>query len=155
MGIEYRGEEFLFAVEVEDALGDKLIRPFNQTGGSTSLSADEIELSSKDKTGMDYGAITQSVSLEGIITEGDEFVAYIKAAIRGKRFVKIYEINTRTKEAESGMYMISTFDREFSNGDFATYTLDGSLNGEVTEETLVEVPEGAPLEDTQTVPELP
>lgn len=154
MGIEYRGEEFLFAVEVEDAVGDKLIRPFNQTGGSTSISADEIELDTKDKTGSDYGKTTQSVSLEGIITEGDEFVAYIKAAIRGKRFVKIYEINTRTKEAEYGWYMISTFDREFSNGDFATYTLDGSLNGDVIEETLLEVPEGAPLEGMQTDPEV-
>lgn len=154
MGIEYRGDEFLFAVEVEDTLGVKLIRPFNQTGGSTSLSADEMELDSKDKSGSDYGKVSQSVSLEGIITEGDEFVAYIKAAIRGKRFVKIYEINTRTKEAEYGYYMISTFDREFSNGDFATYTLDGSLVGDVIEETLVEVPEGAPLEGMQSDPEV-
>ena len=143
MAIEYRGDEIIYAVEVEGDLGEKLIRPFNQTGGGTSISADEIDLSSKDKTGSDYGKITQTVSLEGIITEGDEFVDYIKAAIRGKEFVKIYEINTRTKEAESGMYMITTFDREYSNGDFATYTLDGTLNGSITEETLTEIPLGA------------
>src|SRR5690606_15903787 len=143
MAIEYRGDEIIYAVEVEGDLGEKLIRPFNQTGGGTSISADEIDLSSKDKTGSDYGKITQTVSLEGIITEGDEFVDYIKAAIRGKEFIKIYEINTRTKEAESGMYMITTFDREYSNGDFATYTLDGTLNGSITEETLTEIPLGA------------
>lgn len=152
MGIEYRGDEILYAVEIKDDAGKKLIRPFNQTGGSTSLSADEIELSTKDKTGSGYGKITQSVSLEGIITEGDEFVDYIKAAIRGKEFVKIYEINTRTKESESGLYMISTFDRDYSNGDFATYTLDGALNGEVTSETLTVIPEGAPAEGTQVTP---
>ncbi|MEK3887253.1 phage major tail protein, TP901-1 family [Bacillus sp. FSL K6-3431] len=155
MAIEYRGEEILFAVEITDEVGEKLIRPFNQTGGSTSLSADEIELDTKDKTGSDYGKITQSVSLEGIITEGDEFIDHIKAAIRGKQFVKIYEINTRTKAAESGFYMISTFDREYSNGDFATYTLDGTLNGGITEEILTVVPDGAPLEGSQSEPEIP
>ena len=143
MGLEYRGEEILYAVEITDDDGEKLIRPFNQTGGSTSLSADEIELDTKDRTGSDYGKVSQSVSLEGIITEGDEFIDYIKAAIRGKEFVKIYEINTRTKVAEHGFYMISTFDRDYSNGDFATYTLDGSLSGEVTEETLLTIPTGA------------
>lgn len=152
MGIEYRGEEILYAVEIKDDVGEKLIRPFNQTGGSTSLSADEIELDTKDKSGSDYGKISQSVSLEGIITEGDEFVDFIKAAIRAKEFVKIYEVNTRTKEAESGLYMISTFDREYSNGDFATYSLDGALNGAITTETLTVIPDGAPAEGTQVTP---
>lgn len=148
MGIEYRGEEILYVVEVEDDVGTKLIRPFNQTGGSTSISADEIELDTKDRTGSDYGKITQTISLEGIISEGDDFIDYIKGAIRGKEFVKIYEVNTRTNKAEFGMYMISTFDREYGNGDFATYTLDGSLNGNVTEETLTTIPDGADPADT-------
>jgi len=143
MGLEYRGEEVLFAVEVEDGVGNKLIRPFNQTGGSKSIEADSIDLDTKDRTGSDYGKVTESVSLEGILTEGDEFTDFIKDAIRTKKFVKIYEVNTRTKVAEYGMYMVSSFNREYSNGDFATYSLDGTLNGEISEETLTEIPKGA------------
>src|SRR5699024_11696620 len=84
MAIEYRGEEILFAVEIPAEKGETLIRPFNQTGGSTSIEADEIELDTKDKTGSDYGKITQTISLEGIITEGDTFPDYVKKAIRNK-----------------------------------------------------------------------
>lgn len=144
MAIEYRGEETLFVVEIEDDVGTKLIRPFNQTGGSVNIAADSIELATKDKTGSDYGDVTQELSLEGIITEGDPFVQEMKRKIRNKEFVKIYEVNTRTNEAEYGMYMISAFDRDFAHGEFATYSLTGSLNGGVTEETLTEIPEGAP-----------
>lgn len=144
MANEYRGEEILFAVAIPDEeTGETLIRPFNQTGGSTSISADSIDLDTKDKTGSDYGKVTQEISLEGVVTEGDPFVDFIKDAVRAKKFVKIYEINTRTKEAEHGMYMISSFEKSFGNGDFATYSLSGSLNGEVTKETLEEVPAGA------------
>lgn len=145
MSIEYRGEEILYAVN----LGG-LIRPFNQTGGNTNLTADEIELDTKDKTGSDYGKVGQEVSLEGIITEGDDFVDGIKEAMRNKEFVEIYEINTRTKEAEKGLYMISAFNRTFTNGEFATYTLNGTLNGSVTEETLTEIPKGAPDSEIDT-----
>ena len=144
MAIEYKGEETLFVVELEDNTGAALHRPFNQTGGSVNIAADSVELATKDKTGSDYGNVTQEVSLEGIITEGDPFVTEIKKKIRAKEFVKIYEVNTRTSEAEFGMYMVSAFDREFSHGEFATYSLSGSLNGEVSEETLTEIPEGAP-----------
>ncbi|MED1742096.1 phage major tail protein, TP901-1 family [Bacillus swezeyi] len=145
MAIEYRGEEILFAVAIDDeTTGEKLVRPFNQTSGSTSTEADSIDLDTKDKTGSDYGKVTQSVSFEGVITEGDPFVKAMKKKIRNKEFVKIYEIDTRTKEAEVGMYMISSFEREFSNGDFATYSLEGSLNGDITEQTLTTIPDGAP-----------
>jgi len=144
MAIEYRGEETLFVVEIEDAEGTKLIRPFNQTGGSVNIAADSIELATKDKTGSDYGDVTQELSLEGIITEGDPFVQEMKRKIRNKEFVKIYEVNTRTNEAEYGMYMISAFDRDFAHGEFATYSLTASLNGDVTKETLTEIPDGAP-----------
>ncbi|UOY86797.1 phage major tail protein, TP901-1 family [Bacillus glycinifermentans] len=149
MAIEYRGEEILFAVVIDDEKsGEKLVRPFNQTGGSTSSEADSIDLDTKDKTGSDYGKVTQNVSFEGVITEGDPFVKAMKKKQRKKEFVKIYEIDTRTKEAEVGLYMISNFEREFSNGDFATYSLEGSLNGEITEQTLTEIPTGAPSSDT-------
>jgi len=150
MAIEYKGEETLFVVEIEGDDGTALHRPFNQTGGSVNIAADSIELSTKDKTGEDYGDVTQEVSLEGIITEGDPFVDAIKAKIRAKEFVKIYEVNTRTKEAEFGMYMISAFDRDFAHGEFATYSLTGSLNGDVTEETLTEVPDGAPTTEGES-----
>lgn len=151
MAIEYRGEEILYVVEIEDEVdGEILIRPFNQTGGSTNITADSIELSTKDKSGSDYGDVTQEVTLEGIITEGDPFIDAMKNKIRNKEFVKIYEVNTRTKKAEYGMYMISAFDRDFSHGEFATYSLTGTLNGGVVEEQLTEVPEGAPTTDQES-----
>jgi len=155
----YKGEEFLFLVEIETDAGKEIVRPFDQTGGGTSLSADEMELDTKDRTGSDYGKVTQTISLEGNITEGDPFVKYVKKAVREKKFVKIYEVNTRTLEAEYGLYMVSTFDREFSNGDYATYTLDGTLFGEICETTLNLVPTGAPAlegmacEPNTTIPE--
>lgn len=144
MAVEYKGDEFIYAVAINDeSTGETIIRPFNQTGGSTTIEADAVELDTKDKNGSDYGSVSQSVSLEGILTDGDEFIPFIKNAIRSKEFVKIYEINTRTLEAESGMYMISSFERSFANGDFATYTLEGSLNGVVNAETLSEIPAGS------------
>lgn len=143
-GYKYKGEDFIFLVEIETDSGKELIRPFDQTGGSVSMSADEMEVDTKDRNGSDYGKVTQTISLEGDIAEGDPFIAEMKKAIRNKKFVKIYEVNTLTNEAEYGMYMISTFDREFGNGDFATYSLDGTLFGEVCDVTLTAIPEGAP-----------
>lgn len=153
VGEIYKGEEFIFLVEIEDG-GSTIVRPFDQTGGSTSLSAEEMEIDTKDRTGSDYGKTTQTISLEGNITEGDPFPSAIKKAIRAKEFVKIYEVNTRDLTAEYGMYMVSTFDREFSNGDFATYSLDGTLFGEICETVLTRVPDGAPaFTDMECEPE--
>lgn len=143
MGIEYRGEEILYAVTIPNEDGDTLVRPFNQTTGSKNLSADSIDLSSKDKSGSDYGNVTEEVAFEGIITEGDPFPDYIQQAIRNKQFVEIYEINTRTKKAEKGNYMISSFEKSFGNAEFATYSLNATLNGTTTEETLTTIPDGA------------
>lgn len=144
MSVEYRGDEIIFAVSVPKSGEDNVLRFFNQTGGSSSKSADEIELDTKDKTGSDYGKITQNVSLEGIMTEGDETIEYVDEAMDNKKFIKIYEINTRTLDAKSGLYMITSFEKEYSNGEYATYTLEGTLNGKRSEETLKKVPEGAP-----------
>lgn len=145
MAVEFRGDEILFAVEiVDEETGAKLIRPFNQTSGAVESEAEEIELNTKDKTGADYGGVTQTLSIEGIITQGDPFPDYVKKAQRNKEFVKIYEVNKRTLEAEYGMYMISGFNREFENEEYATYELEGTLNGTVCETTLTELPEGAP-----------
>lgn len=143
MSIEYRGEEILFVVEISTGFQLKTVRPFNQTGGSKDISADTIDLDTKDKTGSDYGKITETVSLEGLITDGDPFIEAMKSALRAKRLVKIYEVNTRTKEAEVGRYMISSFNREYSNGEFATYSLEATLNGEISEVTLEKLPGGA------------
>src|SRR5690625_4903007 len=145
MAVEFRGDEILFAVEiVDEETGAKLIRPFNQTSGAVESEAEEIELNTKDKTRADYGDVTQTLSIEGNITQGDPFPDYVKKAQRNKEFVKIYEVNKRTLEAEYGMYMISGFNREFENEEYATYELEGTLNGTVCETTLTELPEGAP-----------
>lgn len=159
VGDIFKGEEFVYLVEIE-AEGKKVVRPFDQTGGGTSISSDEIEIDTKDRTGTDYGKITQTVSLEGNLTEGDPFPAAIKKAIRAKEFVKIYEVNTRDLSAEYGMYMINSFDREFGNSDHATYSLEGTLFGDICETELTRLPDGAPssvgdmvCEPTTTVPE--
>jgi|SRR5699024_265875 len=142
MAVEYRGAEFLYLVYVPDSEAN--YRLFNQTDGSTDVEADEIELDTKDKTGADYGAITQTISIEGIHTEGDDALSYIRKAQRNKEFVKILEVNTRTKETEEGMYMITSISRPVSNGEYATYSIDATLNGSLTEGTLDALPEGAP-----------
>src|SRR5690625_3336480 len=142
-GYKYKGEDTIYLVDA----GDGLMRPFDQTGGSTSISADELEVSTKDRTGVDYGDITETRSFEGELVEGDEFIDAIKAAIRNKKFVEIYEVNLKTEKAEKGMHMINSFDLEYSHGDFATYSLDANLFGEVESITLTEIPEGAPALD--------
>lgn len=143
-GYKYKGEDVIYLIEVEGDNGASLIRPFDQTGGSTSITADELEVSTKDRSGTDYGDVTETRSFEGEIVYGDPFIPAIKAAIRGKKFVKIYEVDLITNKAEYGMHMISTFDREFSNGDFATYSVDANLFGTPCSMDLTEIPDGAP-----------
>src|SRR5690606_6633524 len=151
VGYKYKGEDFLFLVEIDTDGGKKIVRPFDQTGGSVSLSSDELEVNTKDRTGADYGNVTQTISLEGEIAEGDVFISEMKKAIRNKKQVKIFEVNTQTLEAEYGLYTITTFDREFGNsGEFATYSLEGSLFGEVCETTLNRIPEGVPAPEGMT-----
>lgn len=145
MAVEYRGAEFLYLVHVPDS--DAEYRLFNQTDGSTDTETSEIELDTKDKTGADYGSSSQSISIEGIITEGDDAYDYIRKAQRNKQFVKIIEVNTRTKETEEGAYMITSISRSYSNGEYATYSIDATLNGSITEGELDDVPEGAPDEE--------
>ncbi len=144
-GYKYKGEDFLFLVEIEDSLGNLVLKRFyDQTGGSRSISNDELEISTKDRTGSDYGDKTETVSLEGQLAHGDEAVKYVKHAARNKKYVKIYEVNKQTLEAEYGMYMISSFEPSYDHGDFATYSLEGALFGDVCVMTLTEIPEGAP-----------
>src|SRR5690625_3570750 len=139
-GYKMKGEDTLYLVD----LGDGLIRPFDQTGGSTSFDIDELEVSTKDRTGTDYGDITEVRSFEGELVKGDPFIAGVKAAIRAKKFIEIYEVNTLTDEAEKGVHMISSFELDHEHGDFATYSLEARLFGEVQTITLTEIPAGAP-----------
>lgn len=143
MAIEYRGEEILFAVEIDGVDGATLVRPLNQTAGSSNKSSDAIELNTKDKSGSDYGNTTHEISIEGIMTEDDPSLEYVETAMDEKRLVKIYEINKRTKEAKVGDYMISSFEYSFGNAEYATYSLSASLNGQRTKQTLTEIPAGA------------
>src|SRR5690625_6346303 len=147
VGYKYKGEDVIFLVEIEDELGEQtLVRPFDQTDGGHNISADELEVSTKDRTGSDYGDVTETRSFEGELVVGDPFIPAIKKAMRNKQFVKIYEVDLITNEAEYGMHMISNFDLSYSNGDFATYSLDATLFGNTHETTLTEaeIPEGAP-----------
>lgn len=149
--IEYKGEEFLYLVEISTASGDELVRPFNQQEGSHSGEADSIDLASKDKSGSDYGNVTESLELNGILTQGDPFPKYAWGALRQKKMLPITKVNTRTLEAEKGLYKIDSFEESYSNGEFASYSLSATLNGDVTELTMTEaeVPDGAPAEGTQ------
>ncbi|GGP13568.1 phage major tail protein, TP901-1 family [Oceanobacillus neutriphilus] len=144
VGEIYKGEEFIYLVELKNGNGTTLVRPFDQTGGGTSLETDEIEIDTKDRSGSSHGKVTESISLEGNITEGDPFPKAMKKMIRAKEYVKIYEIDTRTNEGEYGMYMVSSFDLEHENGDNSTYSLEGTLFGTTKEVKLDELPEGAP-----------
>lgn len=140
----YRGDEFLIAVVIKDDTGtDKTIRPFDQTESSHSIEADEIEAESKDRTISDYGKVTETRSFEGILAEGDSFIDAAKEKIRKKEYIELYEINKRTKEAEKGTYMITSFEKTASTGEFATYSLEVKLSGEVTTETMTTIPPGA------------
>lgn len=141
--IEYKGDEFLYLVEVEEDDDKKTRRFFNQTDGSKEIESDSIDLETKDRTGSDYGSITESISLEGILTEDDPAIKYVKKSLRKKKLIKITEVNTRTLDAETGDYMISSFEQENSVGEFATYSLDAELNGSIKESELDELPDGA------------
>src|SRR5699024_12769388 len=126
-GYKYKGEDTLYLVD----LGDNLMRPFDQTSGSTAFDIDELEVSTKDRTGVDYGDVTETRSVEGEIVEGDPFIDGVKAAIREKRLIDIDEVNLKTKKAERGVHMISNIELEHDHGEYATYVIEGSALGKV------------------------
>src|SRR5690625_203372 len=139
-GYKYKGEDTIFLIEAEEGL----IRPFDQTGGSTTIEADELVVSTKYRIGTDYGEVTESRSFEGELVYGDSFVDVVKYAMRNKKFVKVYVVYLKTNKAEYGMHMISICDRDYDHGDFATYSVDANLFGDVFETELTEIPYGAP-----------
>lgn len=140
---EYKGDEILYLIEIEEDSGKVSHRFFNQTDGSHDISADSIELETKDRTGSDYGNVTETISVEGVLTQDDPAVKYIKDSIRNKRLVNLSKLDTRTMLAEKGRYMLSNFNESDPVGDFATYSIDAALNGSIEEVELSEIPAGA------------
>lgn len=149
MSAEFRGDEFLYLVKVDE----EDHRIFNQTDGSHDISADSIELNTKDRTASDYGNVTETISIDGVLTEDDPAVAYLKTAIRTKQLVTITEVNTRDLTTETGLYKLDSFNKTSSNEDFAMYSIGATLSSTISEGTLTEVPEGAP--DPTEEPEEP
>lgn len=148
MAVEFKGEEFLYLLEIP-AEGEnplELVRLWNQTSGSRNIEAASVELATKDKSGSDYGTVTESISVEGIRTEGDRAYDFIEDSIRSKRLVKIHRLNTRDLSTESGNYMLSNLEDSSSVNEYATYTVEASLNGKITKGKLDTIPEGAPNE---------
>lgn len=140
----YRGDEFLVAVKIKDQTNQEiLVRPFDQTDLSHSIEADEIEAESKDRTVSDYGKVTESISFEGILSQGDPFIDAAINKIRNKEYIEIYKINKRTLEAEKGTYMLSSFEQTASQGDTSTWSAEAKLSGTTTKETLTTLPPGA------------
>lgn len=148
---ERKGKETLYLVDIPPATEGgavTTVRLFNQTSGSRSIEADEIELNTKDKTGSDYGAVTETVSIEGIITDGDTGVKYIKDAIRNKVLVTITEVTLRQENGaypvEKGLYMLSSIELSYENEDYSTYSIEAALNGAIQTATIATIPDGAP-----------
>lgn len=143
---EFLGDEFIYAVTIPDdggGTGPVDARVFNQTDGNHTIEAGDVELNTKDKSATGYGTVTESVSLEGVLTQDDPAITYIEDSIRGRVYVDILRINTRTLDAERGSYKLSNFERTYSNEEFATYSLEAALYGTTTKETVTEVPPGA------------
>lgn len=143
MGI-LKGDKIVYAIRFKDETSsEKMLRVLYQTSGSRSISADEVEISTKDIDGTDYGKVTESISFEGLLGTDDPALEQMKAHIKGKKFAEILEINIDTLKAEVGKYMISSLDFEYPDDESATYSFDAKLSGVTTDETLTEVPEGA------------
>lgn|SRR5699024_306815 len=142
MNVEYRGDDFLYLVEIDN--NDHRI--FNQTDGSRSIEADDIELDTKDKSGSDYGKVSENLSIEGVLTEDDPAIPYLEDSIRNKEMIRITRLNTRDLSTESGRYKLNNFETTSSNGEFANYSIDATLNGSIKKGELTEIPEGAPDE---------
>ena len=125
-----RGNSIIYAIRFTDELdGSKTLRVLNQTGGSRSQSYDEIEISTKDVSGSDYGKKTETVSFEGLVTRGDVALKKINYMADNKQYVEILEIDVDAKEATVGSYKIDTIDFEYPNDESVTYSIEAKLFG--------------------------
>ncbi|MBH0359006.1 phage major tail protein, TP901-1 family [Bacillus toyonensis] len=147
---EFKGKETLYLFDIPQADGtSKMFRLFNQTSGSRSIEAGEIELKTKDKSGSDYGDVKQSVSIEGVCTEGDEALDYIEEAITNKKLVKIHEVTLRSAKAgeyksKSGTFMLNSVELSHENEEFSKYSIEAKLNGGLSVGKITTLPPGAP-----------
>lgn len=137
-----RGDKIVYAVRFTEGT-ETTLRVLYQTSGNRSISADEIDISTKDIDGSDYGSVTETISFEGLMSTDDPALERLRADIKGKRFVEILEINTDTLEAEVGTYRISSLTFDYPDDESATYSFEASLVGETTQETLETIPAGA------------
>lgn len=139
-----KGQEVVFAVRFTDELSaSETLRVLYQTSGGRSKSRDEIEISTKDVDATDYGKKTETISFEGLMSDGDPALAQLEKHIDDATFAEILEININTLKAKVGKYMLSSFDVEYPDDESATYSFEAKLVGNTTEETLAEIPAGA------------
>lgn len=136
-----RGSNKVFAVRFTEGT-EQMLRVLNQTGGSRSKERDSIDINTKDIHAVDYGGKTETISFEGLITDGDAALAHLEDAIDNKDFVEILEINLETLEAKVGEYMISSLEYDYPDEESATYSFEAQLIGDTTTETLTIAPEG-------------
>lgn len=147
---ELKGAETFYLIDIPQVTGGvKTVRLFNQTSGSRSIEAGEIELKTKDKSGSDYGDVKQGTSIEGICTEGDEGLEYVEEAITSKVLVRIHEVklrdaSTTSFKTKSGTYMLNNVEFSHENEEYSKYSIEAKLNGKLTSGTISTVPSGAP-----------
>lgn len=140
------GSKTVYAIRFTDAQSAvQTLRVLNQTGGSRSKEYDDVEISTKDLSGVDYGEKTETVSFEGLVTRDDPALAKIEELADAKQFVEILEIDIDSLKAKVGSYKVNSLEFEYPNDDSASYSFEATLFGDVTEETLTTVPAGDQL----------
>ncbi|EUJ23259.1 hypothetical protein MFLO_16105 [Listeria floridensis FSL S10-1187] len=144
MALEYQGADKIYIVAIPGANGETYMRPFNQTDGTTSIEADDVELETKDKSETAYGKISQTVSFGQIMTKGDPAYPYLKKALRNKQYVSIVDLDKRTLEGEQGTYKLNSYEEDNGVGDNVSISIEASLSGDVKEIKLTTLPDGAP-----------
>lgn len=140
------GSKRIYAIRFTDEQStEQTLRVLNQTGGNRSKEYDDVEISTKDLSGVDYGNKTETVSFEGLVTKDDPALAKIEALADAKQFVEILEIDIDSLKAKVGSYKVNSLEFDYPNDDSASYTIEATLFGDMTEETLTTVPEGDKL----------
>src|SRR5690606_6828222 len=139
-----KGDKVVYAIRFTDEQStEQMLRVLYQTSGNRSISSDDVEINTKDIDGVDYGATTETIGFEGLVSTDDPALEQLELHIKGKKFAEILEINIETLKAKAGKYKISSLEFDYPDEESATYTFEATLIGETTEETLTEVPEGA------------
>ena len=137
-----KGQDVVFAVRFTEGT-EQTLRVLYQTSGGRSKSRDEVEISTKDLDGVDYGKKTETISFEGLMSTDDPALEQLEKHIDDATYAEILEININTLEAKVGKYMVSSFDVDYPDDESATYSFEAKLIGNTTSETLATVPDGA------------